>query len=96
MQRCSILLRRSRCLRGTAPPFHLGVTGDLYGSQPASFGFQAANGSSGGSAQTWTVGEWHLVTGTYDGVFIRTYVNDCSGGVDASDLAVLLGGWGGG
>lgn len=56
--------------------YHLGVTGDLYGVSQASVGFSVAPvGGPTTPAHTWSVGNWYLVTGTYDGVSVRVYVN---------------------
>ncbi len=62
-----------------APPYyqyHLGVTGDLYGASPASFGFSVSAGAGAGTAQgAWATNNWYHLVGTYDGLNATFYVN---------------------
>lgn len=73
------------------PPYyqyHLGVSGDRYPSTPASFDFSVAlNGtlvSTTSPLHEWVPGHWYFVVGTYDGSYVRLYVN---GRLRASQVA---------
>lgn len=62
-----------------APPYyqyHLGVTGDLYGSSPASFGFTVSTGVGAGTGSgAWSTNNWYHLVATYDGFSASFYVN---------------------
>ena len=57
----------------------LGVTGNQYPNNPASFEFDiSASGvwySVGTQSGVWRTGNWYHVVGTYDGAYVRLYVN---------------------
>lgn len=63
------------------PPYyqyHLGITGDLYPNTPSCFSFCVSVNNeyhiiTGDSL--WIPGKWHFVVGTYDGTFMKLYVN---------------------
>ncbi|MGH7243293.1 MAG: LamG-like jellyroll fold domain-containing protein [Phycisphaerales bacterium] len=59
--------------------YQLNVTGNLYGSSPASLGFYCgASGTpfgAGTAAHFWNPNQWYFVVGTYDGAAVRFYAN---------------------
>lgn len=59
--------------------YQLNVTGNQYGSSPASFGFYCgANATPSGASSDsgfWSPNEWHFVVGTYDGAAVRFYAD---------------------
>ncbi len=67
----------------TAPfyQYHLGVTGDQFASDPGSYDFSVSVGgvlytvSSTSAGDTYDVGQWNHLAGTYDGETLRLYRN---------------------
>jgi len=58
--------------------YHLGITGDQYPRFPSSFAFSLAiknNYELLTANQQWIPNNWYFVTGTYDGVKMKLFVN---------------------
>ena len=65
----------------TAPyyQYHLGVSGNQYLDNPATFSFSVGTGGQYHGAWTapnsWIPGNWYYLAGTYDGATVKIYIN---------------------
>jgi gliding motility-associated-like protein len=59
--------------------YHLGITGNLYPYHPASFAFAVSINNEycliQSTSHIWSAGIWYFVVGTYDGNYIKLYIN---------------------
>ena len=59
--------------------YHLGITGNEYPYHPASFAFSVSISNEYTLVQSnshiWSPGTWYFVVGTYDGNYLKLYIN---------------------